>query len=138
MSNLNTKPCPCGSGLSYKACCRPLHLKKTKAKTAEALMRSRFCAYYLAKQKPELSRYILTTWCLETRPGEMDLSHQPSWTKLKIHRTEQGQMQDKNGLVEFSAYYIEDQDDVEFREVSEFLRTEKGDWCYLKGEIKNL
>ena len=40
-----TNPCPCGSGLSLNACCKPLIDGTAKAPTAEALMRSRYTAY---------------------------------------------------------------------------------------------
>ena len=38
--------CPCGSGQTYQLCCEVFH-KGKYAPTAEKLMRSRFCAYYL-------------------------------------------------------------------------------------------
>ncbi|UQB43466.1 SEC-C domain-containing protein [Thiomicrospira microaerophila] len=135
MSNLNNKPCPCGSELSYKACCRPLHIKKNKAITAEVLMRSRFSAYFLAKQKPELSGYILSTWCQHTRPAQMDLSDQPDWIRLEIHATHQGLEQDQQGWLEFTAYYRQGLlgPELAHREKSRFNKNTKGQWCYQDG-----
>ena len=34
--------CPCGSNISYEACCRPLIMGERPAATAEQLMRSRY------------------------------------------------------------------------------------------------
>ena len=39
--------CPCGSGSSLNACCKPVIDGTAKAPTAEALMRSRYTAYTL-------------------------------------------------------------------------------------------
>jgi SEC-C motif-containing protein len=44
-----TEVCPCGSGLTYGECCAPIHDGTVKAKTAEALMRARYCAYAVKK-----------------------------------------------------------------------------------------
>jgi SEC-C motif-containing protein len=127
--------CPCGSGQSYTDCCQPFHLNQAQAKTAEALMRSRFSAYYLGRQNKTLAQYLLKTWCDSTRPNDMDLSDQPNWTTLNIHRCEAGQHSDQKGLVEFSAFYAEGLFQTEFREISYFQRNAAGGWCYLKGHI---
>lgn len=37
--------CPCGSGQSYKACCRPFHDGTATPETPELLMRARYSAY---------------------------------------------------------------------------------------------
>lgn len=42
----SSSSCPCGSGRSFGACCRPL-LRGGEADSAEALMRSRFTAFAL-------------------------------------------------------------------------------------------
>ncbi len=42
-----TKPCPCGSGATYGACCGPAHAGARESATAEALMRSRYSAFAL-------------------------------------------------------------------------------------------
>jgi SEC-C motif domain protein len=133
---LNSKTnCPCASGKSYADCCQPYHLNKTQAPTAQALMRSRFSAYYFARQQPELADYLLATWCDLTRPSDMDLTTQPNWIGLKIHRCQAGKAKDKAGLVEFSAFYVEGLFQTEFREISYFQRNPAGAWCYLKGDI---
>lgn len=37
--------CPCGSGVSYDACCAPLHRGQASPASAEALMRARYAAF---------------------------------------------------------------------------------------------
>ena len=44
-----SRPCPCHSKLTYDTCCEPFHTGKKVAETPERLMRSRYCAYALAK-----------------------------------------------------------------------------------------
>lgn len=53
--------CPCQSGKSYAECCQPYHQRKVHAPTAEALMRSRYCAYALATKTPALLDYLINT-----------------------------------------------------------------------------
>mmetsp|Transcript_41357 Transcript_41357/g.74371 ORF Transcript_41357/g.74371 Transcript_41357/m.74371 type:complete len:281 (-) Transcript_41357:156-998(-) len=48
--------CPCGTGLSYEACCEPYHYGDKVAETPETLMRSRYSAF--AKRE---TNYINTT-----------------------------------------------------------------------------
>ncbi len=43
---IDETPCACGSGQSYARCCFPLHTGETKARTPEAVLRSRYTAYY--------------------------------------------------------------------------------------------
>lgn len=74
--------CPCGSTLAYGQCCGPLH-GGAPAPDAEALMRSRYCAYVLKD-----SAYLLRTWHPRTRPETLDLSDPPGqrirWLGLSI------------------------------------------------------
>lgn len=47
--NTSAKPCPCGSGARYGACCEPLHRGAQQAPDAVTLMRSRYSAFALAQ-----------------------------------------------------------------------------------------
>lgn len=55
--------CLCCSGKSYSDCCKLFHLNKKLPKTAEELMRSRYCAYAI----PNGEYLILTTLPSERR-----------------------------------------------------------------------
>ena len=52
----NKDLCPCGSGKKYGECCEPIIKGKSKALTAEALMRARYTSYV----KQEID-FILTS-----------------------------------------------------------------------------
>ena len=121
-------PCPCGSGKPYPACCGVLH-DGVPAKTAEALMRSRYAAYALGKYA-----YLAETVTEDLRDGfrtaDMAASARGlSWTGLEVVRTEKGGPGDTAGVVEFAARYVHDGKPGVQREVSRFVR-EDGRWLY--------
>ena len=120
--------CPCGSGLDYSGCCEPLHLGSA-ARTAEALMRSRFSAFALG-----LNLYLLSTWHPTTRPATLELDGGTVWRKLQIVDTVAGGADDETGIVEFRTSY-RDADGATgvLHERSRFVRVD-GLWRYLDGE----
>lgn len=94
-------------------------------------MRSRFSAFALCK-----TDYVLKTWCEKKRPKRLDLSQQPTWTRLEVHRTEQGLTDDKQGKVMFSAYYkLDALTEGVMHETSRFRRDRHQQWCYLDGVV---
>ena len=109
--------CPCGSGQFYANCCQAAH-QGTHAKTAEALMRSRYSAFVFG-----LSDYLLSSWHNSTRPTKealrMDASTQ--WLGLKVVSTHRGKIGDKTGTVEFVARYKINGKATRIEEVSEFV-----------------
>lgn len=69
-------PCPCGSELKYKKCCRKYH-KGALPATAEQLMRSRYSAYAFG-----LTDYIMKT----THPDNPDFTeNHTQWTEEILH-----------------------------------------------------
>jgi SEC-C motif-containing protein len=135
MLNLKTNPlsnqaCLCGSGLLYCDCCGVYHLAIKKPETAEALMRSRYSAYVLG-----LVEYLTLTWCQRKKPKVLSLADQPDWVRLEVVQTQQGQKNDRKGLVEFKAYYQTPQGLSALHETSRFERNPLGNWCYLDGKI---
>lgn len=118
--------CPCHSGQRYSDCCRPFHQGKS-APTAEVLMRSRYSAYVLSD-----AAYLHRTWSKQTRPTLKSLmqSHKIEWLGLTIERTEQGGLEDSEGVVEFTASFSENAQEQELHETSRFVR-ENGRWVYL-------
>lgn len=133
---VSTRPagptCPCGSSAAYAACCEPYHLGKALPPTAEALMRSRYSAYFSG-----LEGYLLATWHPATRPPTVDLAGdgQPrtTWLGLKVLRH---QPQDADHAeVEFIARYrIGGGSAQRLQETSRFERLE-GRWFYLDGDF---
>lgn len=121
--------CPCGSGKAYAACCGPYLDGGQRPATAEALMRSRYSGYVLARKD-----YLLRTWHESTRPETLDLNDAGTvrWLGLKIVRTEAGGPDDARGVVEFVARYKVGGKAHRLHEISRFVR-EGGEWFYLDG-----
>lgn len=123
--------CLCGSLVEYKSCCGVFHNSNKHVLTAEALMRSRFTAYAYKH-----SRYLLNTWDISTRPKHINFSNDNNqWLRLEILRTKKGMLKDEKGLVEFKAYFFEDNALCVLHEVSCFIK-QLGQWYYLEGKIK--
>ncbi|MCH2055320.1 MAG: SEC-C domain-containing protein [Thalassotalea sp.] len=124
--------CPCCSGASYQTCCQPLHLGEKPASSPLSLMRSRYSAYALSHFE-----YVFNTYANQQRANLTvrdlaDSSQSTIWVKLDIH---QSPASDNNvGQVEFSAFYIVDNDLYEMRELSDFI-LEQGLWRYTSGDI---
>jgi SEC-C motif-containing protein len=123
MKKKPTEHCPCG-GASYATCCEPYH-NGTPAPTAEALMRSRYCAYVL-----KLERYLLDTWHPDTRSASLDLADDATkWLGLEIKRHE---ADGDRAIVEFIARYKVGGRAGRLHESSRFVR-ENGHWLYIDG-----
>jgi SEC-C motif domain protein len=126
--------CPCGSGRAYADCCGPYITGKSKAPTAEALMRSRYSAY--AKHEVD---YIVDT-CVKGEERDIDIdqtrrwSEKSEWRGLKILSVDKGGPADTEGTVEFIASYVMDGLKDEHRERAKFKKKD-GSWLYEDGEI---
>ncbi len=125
-ASATSSECPCGSGLCYASCCKPLH-QGHLATTAEALMRSRYSAYML-----RLEPYLLATWHPDTRPDTLDLSQDNmKWLGLKVIRAET--TSPTTAIVEFIARYkIGGMRAERLHEISEFVYTDA--WYYVVGK----
>ncbi|MFZ1828659.1 MAG: YchJ family protein [Candidatus Competibacteraceae bacterium] len=123
--------CPCGSGKPYAACCEPYLDHDPRPVTAEALMRSRYSGYVLARKD-----YLLRTWHESTRPETLDLNDAGAvhWLGLKVVRTEAGGPDDARGVVEFVARFKVGGKAHRLHETSRFVR-EGGQWFYLDGTL---
>ena len=119
--------CPCLSGLTYDACCAPLHAGTSSAQTAEQLMRSRYCAFAVGD-----ADYLSATWHPSTRPTSLTLDPDRRWYRLDVLRTERGGPFDTEGVVEFRAYHRSADGKGSQHEISRFVR-EKGRWLYVDG-----
>lgn len=129
------RPCPCGSGNSYHACCEPFHLGRLP-ESALKLMRSRYSAY--ARRLPE---YIIST----THPGNAQSGHD-SARRLReivefcVNTTFNGleildcEEKGEAATVTFTAHLSRNQKDVSFTEKSYFEKI-GGKWFYHSGQI---
>ncbi|WP_216329606.1 YchJ family protein [Deinococcus aestuarii] len=115
------KPCPCGSGRSYGACCGPLHRGEREAATPEELMRSRYSAYALRD-----TAYVRRTWHPGTCPPDLDLDDDEArYLGLTVQRAEGDE-------VTFTATLRVGGRTHRLRERSTFARLE-GRWVYVDG-----
>lgn len=123
-------PCPCCSGKKHADCCGPLLAGDAKAASAEALMRSRFCAY-----STDNFDYLSKSWHKSTRPKSFAPDDDGLiWTELEMLETSKGQDGDSTGVVDFIAHYtVNDKHKGQMREVSDFV-FEDGQWFYVDGK----
>jgi SEC-C motif domain protein len=124
-----TTPCPCGSGRAYAHCCGrwhagPLHLQ---APDAEALMRSRYCAYARG-----LHDYLLATWHPSTRPHRLDVEPGLRWLGLTVQAHQR--QDDEHATVRFVARSKRGGRASRLTETSRFVR-EGGRWFYVDGDL---
>ncbi|WP_374665947.1 YchJ family protein [Ramlibacter sp.] len=125
-------PCPCGRldargrPLLHAACCGPW-LAGAPAPDAEALMRSRYCAFVLQD-----APYLLATWHASTRPPAVDFEPGLKWLGLDVrsHR----QTDDDRAVVAFVARSRLGGRAHRLQEWSRFVR-EDGRWFYVDGDV---
>ncbi|MFD5480330.1 YchJ family protein [Streptomyces hawaiiensis] len=122
---MTRRSCPCGLPQAYEACCGRFHSGAAAAPTAEALMRSRYCAFVKGD-----AGYLLRTWHPRTRPGTLELDPGMRWTGLEILGTGEGSAFHSSGTVEFRASYR----GGSLHERSRFERVD-GAWVYVDGEF---
>ncbi|MER6980492.1 YchJ family metal-binding protein [Streptomyces carpinensis] len=121
---MTTRSCPCGLSEPYEKCCGRYH-RGAAAPTAEALMRSRYCAFVRKE-----TGYLLRTWHPRTRPARLDLDPGMRWTGLEILGTTDGSAFHSTGTVTFRASYR----GGSLHERSRFERVD-GAWVYVDGDF---
>ena len=117
--------CPCLSGATFGECCGPYLDGAADAPTAVQLMRSRYTAFVVGD-----IAYLLSTWHPSTRPAALELDPAMRWYRLDVLRRERGGPLDRDGVVEFRAFYRRDGARGEQHEVSSFAR-EGRRWRYV-------
>lgn len=119
--------CPCLSGSVFGECCAPLIAGEREAPTAVQLMRSRFTAFAIGARE-----HLLATWHPSTRPTSLELDPAMRWYRLDVIGTRGGGPLDRDGTVEFRAYYRAGAERGDLHETSRFVREGQG-WRYLDG-----
>ncbi|NNE74102.1 MAG: hypothetical protein HKN26_10590 [Acidimicrobiales bacterium] len=95
-------------------------------------MRSRYTAY--ARRDAD---YLLYSWHPEMRPDSIEFPPGHDWIDLDILETEQGNILDTHGVVEFAATYESGAEIHVLRERSLFNR-HNGRWVYIGPEQAEL
>ena len=120
--------CNCGSLNLYNECCGIFHNQPNLVKTAEVLMRSRYCAYTLHN-----ADYIYATTSPTERKGlyKVDIlnwAKENKWMGLEIVKA-------TNDSVEFKAHYLDDRLKPQVHhELSNFEKID-GQWYYVSGKF---
>ncbi|MEF2230584.1 MAG: YchJ family protein [Pseudodesulfovibrio sp.] len=129
-----TRPCPCGSGKEHAECCNLYISGEKPAPTAEALMRSRYTAY--VERQIDYLHDSLAPEARENHDpeGVREWAEKAEWLGLEIHGVEAGGESDDEGLVEFSARYVMDGQELNHHERSVFRRVD-GAWRYVDGAM---
>lgn len=124
---VSSASCPCGSGRPFGDCCEPLLLQRSKAATAEELMRSRFTAHYVGDQQHLHRTYLETS----RRPFvEEPAAEEVKWTRLVIRAHEPNVKPDVS-YVDFTAYFEANGTEHPMHEKSEFHRI-GGEWFFVR------
>lgn len=130
--------CPCHSKKLFEQCCQPLLNGFKKADTPEQLMRSRYSAYATQKANYIYNTYSKQSQKQQTLDDIQAWASQCKWINLIIHHTELTSLKNSQehlqGIVEFSAYFIEDKTLCLMREKS-YFQQEDGQWRYHTGEM---
>ena len=125
--------CPCQSDAFYADCCQPYIEGRLDPPTAEALMRSRYSAYF-NKQIGYIQDTMSGPSLMHFNPIEtMAWLEQVEWQALHIMNTEKGLETDTEGIVEFQAFYSQNKESLHILERSEFRKI-NGKWFYVNGE----
>lgn len=127
--------CYCCSARKFEECCEPFILGVLKPATAEALMRSRYAAYATAE-----TQYLLRSTHPSTRraydPQAIERWAKASrWLRLEIVSTTKGAATDKEGTVEFKAYYTDETGQPQIHHERSNFRKELGKWFFVDGTI---
>ncbi len=127
--------CYCSSGNEFADCCQPFIEGAAKPQTAEELMRSRYTAYATVAVE-----YILRTTHPSTRKFHdaesiEQWAKSSRWQKLEIVSTTNGNSSDKQGTVEFKAYYLDANNQLQMHHELSNFRKELGKWFFVDGNV---
>ncbi|MFA0810096.1 YchJ family protein [Microbulbifer epialgicus] len=120
---MTDQPCPCGSGKKFKACCELYLSDQAYPNAAEPLMRSRYCAYSMGNLA-----YLRKTWHPDTCPNLNEEDLETQWTRLEVIKSKPGL---KQSVVEFKAWYTENDQEHVIHEISLFKLYKKR-WVYIR------
>ena len=124
--------CPCGSGKAFKSCCEPIIEGIQPAPTAEALMRSRYTAFTMARVDYLMKSHHPKSRPVKEKEAMRKWAQSVKWLGLVILETSAGKQTDSQGFVTFRAMYMENHQLQQIYERSLFERV-NGLWVYVSG-----
>ena len=126
------KLCPCGSNLPYLECCELVISSKREAATCEELMRSRYTAFTMANGDYLMGCHHSDTRQVKEAVHIKKWAGSVQWMGLVILNSQNGDVMDETGYVEFRALFMEEGEMQQIHEKSLFKR-ENGKWVYVSG-----
>lgn len=121
--------CPCGSGRDVAECCLPVIRRERVAVTAEELMRSRYSAFVIGDVDWIVDSHHPDTVDEINRDDVASWSSGSEWLGLRIRGTEDGGVDDDEGVVSFRARYKVGTQQVDHVERARFTRHD-GQWRF--------
>jgi SEC-C motif-containing protein len=119
--------CFCGSKLSFLDCCNPIIKGTNRALTAESLMRSRYAAYATHQVGYLLATTHSSKRSCHSEKEILSWAKQNHWKQLEIIKSTEK-------TIEFKAYYINPDSELQVHhELSRFV-FEHGKWYYVDGD----
>jgi SEC-C motif-containing protein len=131
---MNKPDCYCGSAKNFKDCCHPFLSGRSKPKTPEQLMRSRYSAFCKKNLEYLMSTHHPSKQNANNQDQLERTIHQIKWLGLKVLKTEMDPTNPRIGFVEFAAFFEENSKAGQLHEKSKFVH-ENGNWYYLDGEF---
>lgn len=128
MNKKTTALCPCQSGKHYEDCCGEFHHHKALPKTAEQLMRSRYCAYVLKNIPYIVETTVPSQQALLDRQVLQDWGDNTEWLGLQILKCES--LTKIQSAVEFNAIFQGEAGEQSHQERSIFVKIE-GRWYFV-------
>jgi SEC-C motif-containing protein len=129
-----SESCVCGSGVSFGQCCSPVLAGLEKAKTAQALMRSRYAAYVVGDIEHIKKTQNAKSGGDFDEANAKEWSEKSEWNGLEIVRTEKGLAGDETGIVEFKARFKFEGKEACHHETA-FFKREAGEWNFVEGKV---
>lgn len=127
---METELCPCGNSKKYSDCCGRFLSGRSRPKTPEELMRSRYSAFCIKDVEYLISTLHPSRRCPDDRENLVRSAREIQWQGLKVIKA--GIEEGDTGYVEFAAFY-RSTEPGQLHEHSSFIR-ENGTWYYLDGQ----
>lgn len=129
--------CPCCSEKFFKDCCKYIIAGTKLATSPLELMRSRYSAH-VCKNMPHIMRTMRgkALKLFDEEKTSSEWFNECSWEKLEIIDAPIISKHDRDGIVEFKAYYKFQNKDHILHERSKFKK-EDDHWYYVAGQYKS-
>ena len=92
-------------------------------------MRSRYTAFAVGD-----AEYLLATWHPSTRPLRVEIDDELVWRRLVVLEMVEGGPFDREGVVEFEAFWRQGDERGVMHERSRFVREDRR-WLYVDGDV---